>query len=187
MKITILNGNPYAEDTLFDDYLENISRSLESGSHDVNNLRLREMDIKNCLGCFGCWLRTPGRCVVNDDSDFVRREFINSDFALFTSPVIMGFTSALLKKVVDKLLPLVLPYKEIVYGECHNMSRYDRYPLLGLILQKDKDVDEEDIQIISDIYRRIAVQCQSKLCFTLFAENEIIEVIDEINNLHRFA
>jgi hypothetical protein len=187
MKITILNGNPYAENALFDDYLENISRLLESGSHDVNNLRLREMDIKNCLGCFGCWLRTPGRCVVRDDSNIICREFMNSDFVLFASPVIMGFTSALLKKAVDKFIPLVLPYKEIVYDEFTNVARYIRYPLIALLLQKDKDCDDEDIRIISDIYLRIAVQIKTKLRFVLLTSDNIEGVIDAINNLHRFA
>ena len=22
--------------------------------------------IKNCIGCFGCWIKTPGRCVINN-------------------------------------------------------------------------------------------------------------------------
>ena len=25
--------------------------------------------IKPCIGCFGCWLKTPGRCVIKDGYD----------------------------------------------------------------------------------------------------------------------
>jgi len=61
MKITILNGNSDADNIKFDNYLRELSDSLESSNHTVNILKLREMDIKHCVGCFGCWIRTPGQ------------------------------------------------------------------------------------------------------------------------------
>ena len=72
------------------------------------------MDVRYCVGCFGCWVKTPGECVSKDGSHDIRREVINSDLVLFASPLIMGFTSALLKKAHDKLIPLIHPYFELV-------------------------------------------------------------------------
>jgi multimeric flavodoxin WrbA len=89
MKITILNGNPNADNVKFDNYLKELSDLLDSNNHTVTILKLREMDIKYCTGCFGCWVKTPGECVVADDMRDIRREYIHSDFVLFTSPVIM--------------------------------------------------------------------------------------------------
>jgi len=114
MKITILNGNPDVNNAKFDNYLKNLSDLLESSNHTVTILKLREWDIKYCTGCFGCWVKTPGECVVPDDTRDIRREYIHSDFVLFASPVIMGFTSALLKKAHDKRIPLLHPYFELV-------------------------------------------------------------------------
>ena len=35
-----------------------------------------------------------------------------------------------------------------------HVSRYGKYPQTGLMLQPEADTDEEDLGIISDIYRR---------------------------------
>ena len=102
MHITILNGNPDESNQSFDDYLQRLSDALTSDDHGVTVLTLREMDIKYCTGCFGCWVKTPGECVVDDASRDVCRAAIHSDLVLWASPVIMGFYSALLKRAADK-------------------------------------------------------------------------------------
>ncbi len=183
MKITILNGNPNIDDIKFDDYLKNLSDLLESNNHTVTLLKLREMNLKYCTGCWGCWVKTPGECIVADDSRNICREYINSDFALFASPVIMGFTSALLKKAQEKLLPLIHPYFELVQNEVHHLSRYDKYPLMGLLLENGKDTDEEDIKIISDIYRRGAINFKTSFCFSRQTDDSVEEVANEINRI----
>jgi len=183
MKITILNGNPNADNVKFDNYLKNLSDLLESSQHTVTILKLREMDIRYCIGCWGCWAKTPGECIVADGSRDICREYINSDFVLFASPVIMGFTSALLKKARDKLIPLLHPYFRIVQNEVHHLPRYDKYPLMGLLLEKGKDTDEEDIKIISDISRRGAISFKTSFCFTKLTSDPVEEVANEINRI----
>ena len=44
MKVTVLNGNPDADNVHFDDYLKSLSALLESSNHTVTVLQLREMD-----------------------------------------------------------------------------------------------------------------------------------------------
>jgi len=183
MKITILNGNPNAANVKFDNYLQNLSDLLESSKHTVAILQLREMDIRYCIGCWRCWVKTPGECIVKDGSRDVCREVINSDFVLFASPVIMGFTSALLKKAREKLIPLLLPYFGLVQNEVHHLTRYDKYPLVGLLVEKEKDTDEEDLKIISDIGRRGAISFKTSFCFTKLTDDSVEEVANEINSI----
>ena len=35
---------------------------------DTNFIDLSSLQIKNCMGCFGCWTKTPGKCVIRDDA-----------------------------------------------------------------------------------------------------------------------
>jgi hypothetical protein len=184
LRITILNGNPNKDNQGFDEYLEKLSSSLVSSNHSVKTLQLRDMDIRYCIGCFGCFDKTPGECsTAADDSREVRREYMNSDLVLFASPIIMGYTSALLKKPTERNLGLLLPYGEIAHGETHHPARYDKYPQLGLLLEKNSDSDDEDVEIISDMYMRDAINFHATLCFTKLTSDPIEEVIDEINSI----
>ena len=184
MRITILNRNPDSSDSELDDYLKKLSESLESQNHEVVIFTIRELDTRYCIGCFGCWIKTPGECsTAADDSIEIRRSIINSELIIFASPVIMGFTSALLKRVHDKFVPLVLPYTGLYHEESHHHPRYEKYPAMGLLLQPEQDTDEEDIEIITDIYRRDSLNFHANLVFTGLTTDSIEKVTNEINGL----
>lgn len=144
---------------------------------------LRKMDIRQCIGCWGCWVKTPGECVIADDTINIRQEFMISDLVLMASPIIMGFTSALLKKATDKLLPLIHPYNSIRNNEIHHLRRYDKYPYLGLLIKKSGDTDADDLDIISDIYRRIAIEMVTDLVLIKTFDAGIEEVTYAIDNI----
>ena len=180
MKTTILNGNPTGDNSAFDNYLERLSAELIAEGQAVRLLLLREMDLKYCIGCLDCWVKTPGLCVTDDEGRDVCRAYINSDFVLWASPVIMGFTSALLKKVTDKFIGLVHPYAEFVDGLSRHSARYDKYPQTGLLLEKSLYADDEDVAIISDIHERTALNFKSKLSFTRLTLDPAEEVAADI-------
>ena len=183
MRITILNGNPDTNKPRFDDYLEKLSNLL-SRNHKVKVLQLRDMSIRYCIGCFGCWVKTPGECSnAVDDSRAVRREYINSDLVVFASPIKMGFTSATLKKAHDKLLPLLMPYSEVYKFEAHHVSRYDKYPMIALLLEEEDDTDKQDVKIISEIYRRDAINFKATFKFTKLTSDPIEEVANAIDSV----
>lgn len=179
MKVAIFNGNPDASDKAFEGYLSELGRELKKAGHSVETVNLRDLNIKPCLGCFGCWLKTPGRCAAEDDSPQVRRAYIGAGLALFASPVRMGFTSALMKRAQDKLIPLLLPYIELAHGECHHVGRYPKYPALGLLLGRN-GADDEDLRIISDVYGRMAWNLKSALAFAKTTECAVKEVADAV-------
>ena len=183
MKILILDGNPDPNDTPFEEYLADLANEIQALDNEVKRIKLRDLNIRYCTGCWGCWVKTPGECKVADGSRHMCREYINSDLVLFASPITMGFTSALLKKAHEKLLPLLLPYLELVQNECHHVSRYQKYPLMGLLLEKSKGTDEEDVKIITDIYKRDAINFKTSFCFTKLTDDPVEEVANEINRI----
>jgi multimeric flavodoxin WrbA len=141
MKVTILNGNPDPNNLTFDSYLVQLTQKLEESGSQVTRLTLRDLKLQYCSGCFGCWLKTPGECVANDDNPQMLRAIINADFMLWAAPMRMGFPSALLKKSMDKMVPLIHPYIVVDHGEAHHLARYNHYPRLGLLLEKEMGGD----------------------------------------------
>jgi multimeric flavodoxin WrbA len=168
MKITILNGSP--DPASFDVYLGQIKSSLESKGHKVTQLDLRDLTLRYCIGCWGCWVKTPGECIAQDASIEIDRAVINSDFTLWAAPLKMGFPAELLKMALDKHLPLIHPYTVVAYGESHHLRRYRRYPRVGLLLEKEAATDERDLQIVSDIFTRTAINFKTRLEFALTTE-----------------
>jgi multimeric flavodoxin WrbA len=183
MRITILNGNPDGSDAAFEGYLKRLVSDLMAKGNRVAVLDLRSMDISYCIGCWGCWVKTPGECVNRDDSGAVLREIVNGDFLLMASPVIMGFPSALLKKMMDRMIPIVLPYVEMVRSEVHHVARYSKYPLMGLLLAKRADTDDGDVRLISDIFGRTALNMKTRLALTALTSTPATEVADEIGRV----
>ena len=183
MRILILDDNPDNHNSAFDEYVQQVGESLERTGHEVKRLTLRQMDVRSCTGCFSCWLKTPGECIITDDAGAICREYINSDFVLLASPIIMGFISAVIKKFLDRLIPLILPYLEIVNGEIHHSARYKEYPRLGLLIQKLPDTDDEDIELTTKIFERFAVNVKSELSFSEVMEQSPGDVVNAISGL----
>ncbi len=173
MNITILNGNPDERSPEFDRYLADLTSTLQARGHTVTSLTLREMDVRSCNGCFGCWIKTPGECFSPDDGHTIRRAVIHSDFTLWASPLRMGFPSARLKMVMDKSIPLIHPYFVVENNEAHHRPRYDHYPRLGLLLSAEDDTTADDVRIVSDIFSRTALNMKSRLEFAFLTDQPI--------------
>ena len=164
MKITILNGNSDAQNYSFEDYLARLKTTLEADHHQVTLLPLQEMEIRYCIGCFGCWVKTPGECFAQDLSSQVLSAVLHSDFTVWASPLVMGYPSAVLKRIMDKSIPLIHPYFVVDHNEAHHRARYTHYPRLGLLLAKEAQTDDEDIRIVTDMFSRTAWRSNPRRC-----------------------
>jgi len=178
MNILIMNGSQNGSAT--DSRISEIMSMVSEKGHKVKELILREMNYSPCRGCFNCWVKTPGLCIFKDDGDILCREALNSDVIVLASPVIMGYPSALVKNALDRIIPLIHPYLEDVGGEVHHMKRYNKYPALALLLEKSEDTDDDDIEIIKEIFGRAALNLRSSLKFLKLTDSAAEETVNEI-------
>lgn len=121
---------------------------------------LTKTELKHCVGCWSCWWRTPGICVFNDLEDFYR-DYVNADQVVIFAKLEHGFISSKLKTLLDRTIPLVLPYTVYTKGETWHLPRYPKYP--GVTFYYDYDFQEkEETDILHDYIKRVFEQFYSK-------------------------
>jgi len=152
MKVLILDGST-SHDQFAKDISSFASSHLIEGGGEVESLKLELIDIKGCMGCFGCWIKTPGICVIDDAGREVAAKMVGRDLLIYITPVVFGGYSYHLKKAVDRLIPNISPLFVKVNGEIHHKKRYDRCPRLIAIGVLDSPDEEKE-----KIFRRLVVR-----------------------------
>jgi multimeric flavodoxin WrbA len=82
--------------------------------------------VKSCVGCFGCWIKTPGRCVIDDRIADVPGIMGRSRELILVSELTYGGLSPDLKAIIDRMIPSMLPFFTVVDGKTRHRPRYAR-------------------------------------------------------------
>lgn len=130
------------------------------GVEAIYELDLTKNQIKDCSGCWSCWLKTPGRCI-NKDLDEFYTKYLEADKVIIYSKITKGFVSGNLKSLFDRMIPLFLPYVEVSTGEARHIPRYEKYPDIEFYYE-DNFVTKDGRQIFEDYIYRTFDQFASK-------------------------
>ena len=114
---------------------------LGSAMPDHRVIHAREMDIRPCVGCNACWLKTPGICAVQDGYEEILKAYLACDATVFLAGTALRFVDHRMKNVIDRLLPLATMYTHFVNGQCRHVPRYDKRFRFGLLYQGVADQD----------------------------------------------
>ncbi len=178
MKALVLNGSNSEESTVntVSDYLEDFLRIT---GHEADVMVLRKENIGACLGCFGCWLKTPGKCVINDSGTDLPSKVIHSDVVFLLTPITFGMYSSELKKALDRFpCPILLPFFTKVNGEIHHVKRYEKYPKLAAIGVMSNPDDESETTFATLVDRN-GINLHTTAVSTIVYSNDGAEVIKE--------
>jgi len=162
MEVVVLDGTR-ARDAASQVISDLLMLELGSSGCDVRSFLLRDLQIGDCRACFGCFVRTPGVCAINDAGRDVARAAVQADLVIYLTPVVFGGYSPELKKAVDRCVCNVSPFFMKVGGEVHHRPRYRRYPSLagiGLLPQPD----DEAGRILKALVERNAINFHSPAC-----------------------
>ncbi len=126
------------------DALVALQQALAEAGHTIEIIPLRERTIAPCRGCFGCWVKTAGECVIDDDGRRVARAIARCDLLIYLTPVTFGGVSSELKKALDRMIPNISPFFARVRGETHHQRRYRKSPRLiglGVLPRADREAE----------------------------------------------
>ncbi len=107
MKILVLNGSPKKKSDTFrltEAFLKGLNRK---GEHEINIVHVREKQIAACRGCFGCWQKMDGHCVIRDDQNAILDLYRDADVIIWSFPLYCYAMPSQLKAVLDRTIPLV--------------------------------------------------------------------------------
>ena len=80
--------------------------------------------IHPCAGCFGCWNKTPGQCLIRDGYETMGSLIHQAEEVVVISRYTYGGFSGFVKNVFDRSLAYVLPQLTVTGGETHHKKRY---------------------------------------------------------------
>jgi multimeric flavodoxin WrbA len=174
MKAVLLNGSNNEKRP---EYLASNSFVLKLKEQDwsIETYDLFREDVATCIGCFGCWLKTPGECILSDIGQQIARDAAQADLLIFSTPVTFGGYSFHLKKMVDRLIPNILPFFTKINGEIHHKLRYDKMPkilAIGSMISdetnngpdRDLNNDLKNIETFKALVKRNAINFHAPKC-----------------------
>lgn len=91
--------------------LDALVKGMRDAGSDVETIHLREKKVKNCIGCFTCWTKTPGVCVQKDDmTNELYPKWLEADLAVYATPLYHFTVNATMKAFIERTLPVVQPF-----------------------------------------------------------------------------
>lgn len=123
MKVLVINGSPKNERSntmcLTNAFLKG------AGWLDVEIIEVSKANVKSCLGCFACWSKTPGKCVITDGMCEILDKIIGADVIVWSFPLYYFSVPGGLKNLIDRQLPLNLPLMAQGSESGGHPQRYD--------------------------------------------------------------
>ena len=121
-----------------------------------------------CIGCFGCWLKTPGKCIIKDGFENLGQRLSQVSAFILISKATFGSYSSPVKNVLDRSIAYVLPFFEIRNGEMHHGERYHNDLTISALFYGD--MSEEEKQTAENLVKANAVNLNAALGRVHFVE-----------------
>ena len=134
MNVLLINGSPKGKNSnslkLAYSFIEGLKSEYANNGKEISieELHVASMNIDACKGCFTCWKKTPGICCIKDDMQTVIDKQLEADIILWSFPLYYFNVPGILKNLIDRQLPMSLPFmssREDGYGSGSHDSRYD--------------------------------------------------------------
>lgn len=123
------------EEKKFESLFPNVPEDVKIISNDGT--------IKNCVGCFGCWVKTPGACVIRDHYGGMGEWLAKSNEVIIISECFYGGYSPFVKNVLDRSISYIHPYFETRNNEMHHKKRYNHKFETSVWFYGDAITDDE--------------------------------------------
>ncbi len=113
MKVMAINSSPRASsgESKTEMMLNSLLTGMREAGAEVDMVNLREKKVRFCQGCFTCWTKTPGKCILNDDmTNELFPMWSEADLVVYATPLYHYTVNANLKAFIERTLPMLEPF-----------------------------------------------------------------------------
>lgn len=108
----------------------------------ITDLKKHE-NAHHCMGCFGCFVKDPGRCVIDDEYRDQGGKIGHADELVIVSEMRYGGYSSGVKILLDRCLPYLHADFVVVNDEMHHKQRYYNNPVMKVFFYGENITDRE--------------------------------------------
>ena len=156
-----------------------VSHFLSDKGFEIEKKAIARDELQFCRGCFDCWVKTPGECIMKDGIAGINRACMQSDVVVYLCPVVFGQFSANMKSAIDRWLPNMLPFfmtrKD---GSTMHPPRYKDYPA-QVFLGYGEHLTDEEMQLFTDINKKH--RSRVNVLFDRGDDNEILSILSQVS------
>ncbi|CCZ85327.1 MAG TPA: flavodoxin family protein [Candidatus Caccosoma faecigallinarum] len=158
--------------------LSDKAMDLSFNNQSIEFIDLSKLKISNCLGCFSCWTKTPGKCIIRDDAIKIYPKIATSENVLYISKIKYGSYDTIMKTMLERALPIQQAFIQLIDKETHHIQRN--------VIQKKAiiigygDLSNEEKEIFIQLIQRNAKNMCFKDFRVVFSKEEQLEQI--VNN-----
>lgn len=168
MRITIFNGSPRGENGNTHLMAEEFAKGAQEANAQIENILLVKKEIKHCHGCFNCWIKTPGKCLIQDDMRELLPKFKSSDIIIFATPLYVDNVTGIMKNFMDRLIPILDPHLQTdEKGECLHPMRFNPSPKI-VVISNCGFPEQSHFQVLRLLFRRIARNMHSEVIAEIY-------------------
>lgn len=154
-----------------------IIHDLSSSDFEALNLPMKDTTVIQadgkyapCKGCFGCWVKTPGTCVLKDRLKDVGAMIATSDEVVIISKNCYGGYSKDIKTIIDRSISCCLPFFTFRKGRMHHPLRYYKYKV-NLVVAFYGDMTQKERRTLQHLVEAHATNIGVKVKKILYVQN----------------
>ncbi|BBM53101.1 iron-sulfur flavoprotein [Leptotrichia trevisanii] len=157
------------EEKIIDKIKESINQGKIIIDEDVSII-CDNKKIKSCMGCFECWVKTPGKCKIRDGYESLGKLYSEVEKIIIISQCFYGSYSPFVKNVLDRTIPYLLPFFKIKNREMHHITRNKTKFNLNVYFY-GKNLTQNERAVAKEIVKANSVNLDVKNFKVSFFEN----------------
>lgn len=154
MKITVFNSSPRTERSNTHVMVEAFLEGAKAAGAEAEEIFLAKKEIKHCLGCFTCWIKTPGRCAIDDDMAGLLAKYMASDIVVLAAPLYCDNVNGIMKDFMDRSVPIFDPHIQMLdENDPKRQEEIKKFPKL-VIISNCGEAGQENFEVLRSAFKR---------------------------------